>query len=121
MDKINSAVDSKQYRSCLVIGGGFIGLETAENLVERGMTVALVESNPHVLMPFDSEIAVYAHREMEKHGVRLVFNDAVTGIKRTGDDRIATLLSSGRTIESDLVILAIGVTPDTAFLKDSSI
>ncbi|WP_010238343.1 CoA-disulfide reductase [Clostridium arbusti] len=119
-DKIKSFIDNNNIRTALVIGGGFIGVEMAENLTERGINVTLVEAAPHVLAPFDTDMAVMAEKELESNGVTLILEDGVKSFKDTGDN-IQILLTSNTKLTTDLVILAIGVVPDTNFLKESGI
>lgn len=119
-DKIKERVDSESVKSALVVGGGFIGVETAENLKERGIHVTLVEAAPHILAPFDSEMVAFAEQELENNGVRLVLNDGVKAF-RQNNNIIETEFSSGKIISTDIVILSIGVVPDTGFIKYSGI
>ena len=81
-DKIKAVVDSKKITSAVVIGGGFIGIETAENLKERGIKVTLVEAAPHILAPFDTEMAVIAEKELNDHGVSLILGNGVKDSKK---------------------------------------
>lgn len=104
-----------------VIGGGFIGVEMAENARHRGLAVTLVEAVPHILAPFDTDMAVLLERELEEQGVRLILGDGVKAFHGRADGGVSVELASGRQVESDLVILAIGVAPDTAFLKESGL
>jgi len=106
--------------TAIVIGGGFIGIETAENMIERGLKVILVEAVPHILAPFDSEIAMVAEAEMESMGVELHLGDGVSEFIEEGD-RISVKLASGKVVTGDFVVSAIGVKPETGFLKDSGI
>lgn len=119
-DKIKSYVDNKNIKNTVVIGGGYIGVEMAENLKERGLNVALVEAAPHILAPFDSDMVTYAEKELEDNGVGIILNDGVKAFKEEGTG-LNVVLNSGKTLYADIVILAIGVKPDTAFLKDSGI
>ncbi len=119
-DKIKAIVDSRNVRSVVVIGGGFIGVEMAENLVERGIEVTLVEAAPHILAPFDSDMVVIAEKELQDNGVDLILGDGVKSFEDK-NNKVEIELSSGTKLEADLVILAIGVAPDTAFLKDSGL
>lgn len=119
-DKIKAMVDDENVKRAIVIGGGFVGVEMAENLRERGLEVTLVEAAPHILAPFDSDMVVLGERELVKHGVQLVLGDGVSSFQDQGTS-VEVTLSSNRKLQADLVILAIGVTPDTAFLKDSGI
>ncbi|SHK14862.1 NADPH-dependent 2,4-dienoyl-CoA reductase, sulfur reductase [Clostridium cavendishii DSM 21758] len=119
-DKIKAVIDDGSVKRATVIGGGFIGIEMAENLKERGIDVTLVEAAPHILAPFDSEMASIIEKELQENGVNLVLNNGVEKFIEE-DKEIITLLKSGESLISDMVIFAIGVTPDTSFLKDSGI
>jgi len=119
-DKIKAVVDSKKVSSAVVIGGGFIGIETAENLRERGVKVTLVEAAPHILAPFDTEMAVIAEKELNDNGVSLILGNGVKGFVET-ENNITVELNDGQNLETDMVILSIGVLPDTGFLKESGI
>lgn len=117
-DKIKAAVDKS--RSAVVIGGGFIGVEMAENLIEKGLDVTLVEALEHILVPFDDDLVPVAEKKMLEKGVRLCLNNGVTAFHET-EDGIEVELKSGDKVKGDIVISAIGVAPDTAFLKDTGI
>jgi len=119
-DRIKAYVDQKGINSAIVIGGGFVGVEMAENFIERGLKVTLVEAAPHILAPFDSDMVVMAEKELVENGVDLILGDGVKAFKEVGS-QIEVTLSSEKMVTADLVILAIGVAPDTAFLKDSGI
>lgn len=119
-DKIKSLVDNSNIKSAVVIGGGFIGVEMAENLIERGLNVSLIQSAPHILAPFDSDMVVTAEKELINNGVDLLLGDRVKSFKEN-DMGIEVTLNSGTTLTTDLAISAIGVTPDTDFIKDSGI
>jgi NADPH-dependent 2,4-dienoyl-CoA reductase/sulfur reductase-like enzyme/rhodanese-related sulfurtransferase len=101
----------------VVIGGGFIGLETAENLVHRGFDVTLVEMGDQVLAPLDPEMAHIVEAYVEKHGIRLALNDGVAGFKQAANGTIDVLTKSGKSHPADVVILALGVRPDTTLAK----
>ena len=100
----------------VVIGGGFIGVEIAENLVHRGVPTALIEATPQVLAPLDPEMAHLVADELRHHGVALHLNDAVARITASTVE-----LASGETLEADLVIVAIGVRPDTALARSAGL
>lgn len=119
-DKIKAYVDKNETKSAIVIGGGYVGVEMAENLKDRGLEVTLVEAAPHVLAPFDSDIVVTVEKELSDNGIELILNDGVKAFK-DNESNIEVTLNSDTKVTADLVILAIGVTPDTAFLKDSGI
>lgn len=119
-DRIKAYVDKSETKSAVVIGGGYVGVEMAENLIERGLEVTLVEAAPHILAPFDADIVVMAEKELADHGVELILGDGVKAFKDL-DNKVEVILNSGRQVSADMVILAIGVVPDTAFIKDAGI
>jgi pyruvate/2-oxoglutarate dehydrogenase complex dihydrolipoamide dehydrogenase (E3) component/rhodanese-related sulfurtransferase len=105
----------------VVVGGGFIGLEMVENLVHRGFEVTLVEMADQVLPPVDQEHARVVEAYLEKHGVRLALDDGVAGFKQAADGGIDVETQSGKTYPADIVILAIGVRPDTTLAKTAGL
>ncbi|WP_315444384.1 FAD-dependent oxidoreductase [uncultured Selenomonas sp.] len=108
-------------RSVVVVGGGFIGVELAENFCERGLSVTLVEAMPHILPVFDADMISLLEDELRRHGVELVLGDGVAGFEEQSDGGICVRLGSGREVHGDFVALAIGVRPDTFFLEGSGI
>lgn len=104
----------------IVIGGGFIGLEMAENLRRRGLEVMLVEAAEHVLAPFDADMAAIVEKELQAKGVSLFLGDGVTSFTGT-EASVSVTLTSGKTLSADFVVLAIGVRPDTDFIKNSGL
>ncbi len=119
-DKIKAYVDENNINNAVVIGGGYIGVEMAENLKERGLNVALVEAAPHILAPFDSDMVTFAEKELQDNGVGVVLNDGVKSFKEE-ENGVSIVLNSGKSLYADIVILAIGVKPDTDFLKGSGL
>jgi NADPH-dependent 2,4-dienoyl-CoA reductase/sulfur reductase-like enzyme/rhodanese-related sulfurtransferase len=111
----------KPARRAVVIGGGFIGLETAENLVHIGFEVTLVELADQVLAPLDPEHARLVESHLERHGVRLALKDGVTGFTQSANGTLEVATTSGKTYAADLVILALGVRPDTALAKTAGL
>jgi len=105
----------------VVIGGGFIGLETAENLVHRGFDVTLVEMLDQILAPLDREIARVVEGYVERHGLRLALNDGVSGFKQTANGSLEVQTKSGKVYPADIVILSLGVRPDTALAKSAGL
>ncbi len=108
----------------MVVGGGFIGLEMVENLIHRGLEVTLVERLNQVMPPLDPEMARLVERYMVKHGVRLELNDGVAGFEQSADGAaggLEVLTASGKRLPADIVILAIGVRPETALAKMAGI
>ena len=115
VERITSRVNEKPANA-VVIGGGFIGVEIAENLIHRGIKTALVEAMPQVLAPLDPEMASLVAKEMALQGVELHLADGVSTI-----DSATVTLTSGVVLQADLVILAIGVRPDTSLAKAADI
>lgn len=105
----------------VVVGGGFIGLETAENLVHRGFEVTLIQKPDHVLTPLDPEIACLVQGHIIRHGVKVAANDGVIGFKQLEGKAIEVQTSSGKAYPADIVILAIGVRPNTVLAKSAGI
>ena len=105
----------------VVIGGGFIGMETAENLVHRGFDVILVEMLDQVLAPLDQEMARLIEGYVEMHGIHLALNDGVAEFKQGPNGTVDVLTKSGKTYPADIVVLALGVRPDTALAKTAGL
>lgn len=120
MDKIKEKVDSKKIKNAVVIGGGFVGVEVGENLRERGIDVTLIEAAPHILAPFDTDMVVMAEKELNDNGVNLILGDGVKSFK-DNENYVEITLGSGKTVRTEIVVLAIGVAPETSFLKGCGI
>jgi NADPH-dependent 2,4-dienoyl-CoA reductase/sulfur reductase-like enzyme/rhodanese-related sulfurtransferase len=105
----------------VVVGGGFIGLEMAENLIHRGFEVTLLQKPNQVLTPLDPENAVVVESLLKRHGVRLAHGDEVVGFKQAANGAIDVETKSGKTYPADVVILAIGVRPDTTLAKKAGL
>lgn len=117
-DKIKAHVDNKKIKKTIVIGGGFIGLEMTENLRERGLDVTLVEARNQVMSLLDIEMASIIHDVLIDNDVKLILND---GVKRFEDNGKKVVLDSGKEIETDLIILSIGVQPETSIAREAGI
>ncbi len=111
-DYIKSYVSQKSVKKAVVIGGGFIGLEMAENLHDLGLEVSIIEMGNQILAPVDFPIAAIVQQHIRSKGVDLRLSTAVTGFDKVGD-KLMVNLKSGDPIEADVVILSIGVKPDT--------
>ena len=105
-DQIKAAVDEQNPQRAVVIGGGFIGLEMAENLAHRGIDVTIVEMANQVMAPLDFEMASIVHKHLKEKGVQLILED---GVKAFSDEGKRVILSSETELESDITILSIGV------------
>jgi NADPH-dependent 2,4-dienoyl-CoA reductase/sulfur reductase-like enzyme/rhodanese-related sulfurtransferase len=116
IDKLNSFVKKNHPANISVIGGGFIGVETAENLKEAGHNVTLIEAMPQIMRTFDFDMVQILHKELYDNGINLLLGDKVTSFEENG-----VVLESGRTIESQVVVLAIGVTPETRLAQEAGL
>ena len=117
-DNIKDYVDNKKPQRALIVGGGFIGLEMAENLYDRGIEVTIVQAGDQVMNPLDIEMASIIHTHLIEKGVNLILNDVVTSFEQNG--KKATL-QSGKDIDTDMIILSIGVTPESTIAKQAGI
>ena len=111
-DRIKSFIKSNNVKKAAVIGGGFIGLEMAENLVEAGLKVSLIEMSDQILAPLDKDMAARLQNEMRSNGVELILSD---GVKKFNGNKI--VLTSNKEVEFDIVIMAIGVKPELALAQ----
>ncbi len=121
MDRIKSLVDSKNVKHAAVVGGGFIGLEMAEALRHRDIDVTQIEMLDQVFAPADQEMAQIIHQHLELNGVRLLLSDGASAFVEKPDGTIEIQLKSGKNVIVDIVMLAIGVKPDTQFVRDAGI
>ena len=118
--RIKEHIDRHHPKSAILAGGGFIGLELAENLRELGMEVAIVQRPKQLMNPFDADMAAMIHGEMRRHGVRLVLGQTVEGFAEK-DGGVDVLLKDNAPLHADMVVLAIGVTPDTALAREAGL
>jgi len=105
----------------VVVGGGFIGLEMAENLIHRKFEVTLIQKGNQVLNPIDSEMARIVECHMERHGVKICLNDAAAEFRQTNSGSLEVITEGGQTHPADIVILGIGVRPDTTLAKQAGL
>jgi NADPH-dependent 2,4-dienoyl-CoA reductase/sulfur reductase-like enzyme/rhodanese-related sulfurtransferase len=117
---IRSWIAERRPRSALVVGGGFIGLEMAENLAHRGLAVMVLEKLPQVMPPLDPEMAEPVRHHLVDQGVTVHLGDGLARFAEEGE-RIAALTERGARLTADLVILAIGVRPETGLAKDAGL
>lgn len=115
-DRIHALIQKQNIKKTAVIGGGFIGLEMAENLRHAGIEVSLIEAMDQVMAPLDYEMAQILHENILQNGVKLFLGDGVASF-REENDRVTVTLKSGKAVETDLVILAIGVRPNSELAK----
>jgi NADPH-dependent 2,4-dienoyl-CoA reductase/sulfur reductase-like enzyme/rhodanese-related sulfurtransferase len=121
MDSYTGSQTVTKPKRAVVVGGGFIGLEMVENLAHRDLEVTLIEKLDQVMPPLDPEMARLVERYLVKHGVRLELNDGVAGFQKAADGSLEVLTGTGKRHPADIVILAIGVRPETALAKMAGI
>lgn len=117
-DRIKNYVDQEKPAKAVVVGGGFIGIEMAENLVERGIEVTIVEMNNQVMAPIDYEMACILHTHLQEKGVHLILENGVQSFAEKGKK---VVLADGTEIETDMTILSIGVRPENQLAKDAGL
>jgi NADPH-dependent 2,4-dienoyl-CoA reductase/sulfur reductase-like enzyme/rhodanese-related sulfurtransferase len=120
-DKIKSFLHQHPSQKALIIGGGFIGLETAEALVHRGLTVTIIEKAPHILPPFDADMARLVAHHIEEKGIHIITDDGIAGFQQHGEFAQVAELESGRRLSMDLAILSIGVRPELKLARNASL
>lgn len=116
IENLNTFIKHEGMKRIAVIGGGFIGVEVAENLRLAGYEVSVIEFANQIMKPFDFDMAQILHKEMVDHGVELILND---GLAKIGEGFVAT--QSGKKIEADAVVVAIGVRPETTLAEDAGL
>lgn len=121
MDAIKAFADEKRPSRAVVVGGGFIGLELAENLDHRGVEVTVVEMMNQVLAPLDFEMASMVHQHLQFKHVRLALGDGLKAIEQGEGDWLSVLLQSDRRADAEMVILSVGVRPESQLAKDAGL
>ena len=117
-EKVKTFIENNNPKSAVIVGGGYIGVEMAENLSEYTMEVSIVEKAPHLISIIDNDMAHFIHKEIKKHGVKVYVNEGVNKIEE--HEKLLLTLDNGK-IETDLVILCIGVRPETNLAEESGI
>ncbi|MBQ4545590.1 MAG: FAD-dependent oxidoreductase [Oscillospiraceae bacterium] len=117
--RIKNFANSEKAKSAAVIGGGFAGIEIAENLRSLGMKVTLIEAGKQLLSPFDSDMASFIHSEIRKNGINLLLESSVEAFSENGSG--IDILFKGRTIHTDMAILAAGVSPENSLAKKAGL
>ncbi len=118
--RIREFVERSRPRSVVLAGGGFISLETAENLRELGMDVTIVQRPRQLMNPFDPEMAAFIHAKLRERGIRLLLGRSVEGFEEAGG-AVRVLLKDEEPLTADMVVLAIGVTPDTRLAQEAGL
>jgi NADPH-dependent 2,4-dienoyl-CoA reductase/sulfur reductase-like enzyme/rhodanese-related sulfurtransferase len=119
--KIRDWIEQTTAKSAIIAGGGFIGLEMAENLLSRGLQVTVIEMLPQLLPPLDPEMAWLIEQRLRERGVNVVLGDGVTGFTLCDAIRTRVELKSGASHEADLVILALGVRPESSLARNAGL
>ena len=118
--RIKEYIDRNHPKSAVLAGGGFISLELAENLRELGMEVTIVQRPKQLMNPFDPDMAAFIHSEMRRHGVKLALGYTVEGFEEK-DGGVDVLLKDETPLHADMVVLAIGVSPDTHLAQEAGL
>ena len=118
--RLKKYTDEYEPKSAVVVGGGFIGIEVAENLHDLGIDITLVEASDQLMAPFDRDMASFIHAEILKNGIHLMLDTMVEGFADT-DCGIDVKLKNASTLHTDMVVMAIGVAPETTLAKDAGI
>lgn len=116
ISKLNKFIQDLNVKDVAVIGGGYIGVEAAENLIEGGYNTSLIEATPQILKPFDYDMVQILHKEMMDNGVNLILDNKVTKFEK---DKV--ILSSGDKIKANAVVMAIGVSPEIELAKNAGL
>jgi NADPH-dependent 2,4-dienoyl-CoA reductase/sulfur reductase-like enzyme/rhodanese-related sulfurtransferase len=114
-------IEARKPKAAVVVGGGFIGLEMAENLAHRGIAVSIIELAGQVMPPLDPELAAYAAQHLQSHGIGLVLGDGVAGFEQTSTGSLRVLTQSGAALEAGMVVLSIGVRPETQLARGAGL
>lgn len=120
-DAIKGFLQQTNPKKAVVVGGGFIGLEMAENLHEAGVQVTVIEMADQVMAPLDFSMAAMVHQHLTSKGVTLLLGDGVKKFETLTDQSLAVHLSSGKTVQTDLVILSIGVRPENQLAREAGL
>ena len=118
--KLREFIEQHHPRSAVLAGGGFIGIELVENLRELGLDVTVVQRPKQLLNPLDADMAAFLHAQLRQKGVKLMLGRTVEGFAADGD-QVSVLIKDEAPLTADMVVLAIGVTPDTALAKDAGL
>ena len=118
--KLREFIEQHHPRSAVLAGGGFIGIELVENLRELGLDVTVVQRPKQLLNPLDADMAAFLHAQLREKGVKLMLGRTVEGFAADGD-RVSVLIKDEAPLTADMVVLAIGVTPDTGLARDAGL
>lgn len=119
--RIHDYIEQQKVRRAVVIGAGFIGVEMAENLADRGIEVALVEFTDQVVASMDADMAAFLHQHMRLKGMNLLFRTGAAGFARNPDGKLSVRLTTGQSLDTDLVIFSIGIAPDSRLAREAGL
>jgi NADPH-dependent 2,4-dienoyl-CoA reductase/sulfur reductase-like enzyme/rhodanese-related sulfurtransferase len=117
---IRNYIEKNHPKSAVLAGGGFISLEVAENLRKLGLDVTIVQRPKQLMKPFDADMAAFIHSEMRRNGVKLALGNTVEGFRESGGG-VDVLLKDREPLHADMVVLAIGVTPESTLAKEAGL
>jgi len=120
-NQIRKWIETRKPRKAVVIGGGFIGLEIAENLVHRGISVTILEMAQQLMPPLDAEMADFVRRRVAEHAAELRLGDGVSGFEQTAGGGLLVHTQAGAALEADIAVLAIGVRPETTLARETGL
>ncbi|KAK8793505.1 hypothetical protein WA158_004864 [Blastocystis sp. Blastoise] len=120
-NQIKSWIADRQAKKAVIVGGGFIGLEMAENLKHQGLDVSIIEMAPHVLPILSTDLANYLQRQITKEGVHLYTNTGLKEIRTKEDDSLEMVCSDGQVINGDLALLSVGISPESQLAKQAGL
>src|SRR6056297_2967380 len=120
-DKIKTYIENKHPKHAVVVGGGYIGLEMAENLAHQGIKVTVVELLDQVMGPLDFEMAAYVHQHLKSQDVELYLGNGVTEFKKNEDETLTVILQDGEEIETNMVMMSVGVKPESKLAEDAGL
>lgn len=119
-DRINAWIDAQKPSSAVVVGGGFIGLEMAENLMRRGIRTTILEKLGQVLPPLDPEMASLVHKALKRNGVGLELGDGLAAVEGTGSDLVVTT-EKGARLACGMVVMSVGIRPENVLAKEAGL
>ena len=119
--RIHDFIEQNKPRHAVIIGGGFIGVEMAENLRERGLDVSIIEFTDQIVASLDLDMAAFLHAHIRQHGIHLLFKAGAAGFAKQADGRMTVKLTSGQPLTADLVIMSIGISPDSRLAREAGL
>lgn len=113
---LRSVIEKQEIKRAVVVGGGFIGLEVAENLHERNIKTTIIDASEHILPGFDNEVCSYIEDELMENGIMVLTNEKLSSIE--GNDKVSKIRTDKRAMKADLVVMAVGIKPNVELARD---